>query len=451
MAEPSGARSLLSDLRLGFTLGALALGLATALFADVTLRHAMATEDGAVLRSEGHRILRRLETQAALPQPQPVPESTQADWWLLAPDGRRVLGSAGAAFLQSVPWNAVGPDPVAFQTDRSHLYSAIALPSPLGTLWVAMDRSPEIQILTHFRRDLILLLLALTLVAAGAGHLIAARGLRPLQQIRDETARIEAQDLKRRLDAQRFPVELADLVGALNGALGRLEGAFGRLEAFSSDLAHELRTPMQNLRAELEGLALRPRPGLDLPETLGSLLEELGRLDSMVEQMLFLARSAAPGSSLDRQPLAAAALLREVTEFFSAQAEEAGITLEIKASPACLVHADPRLLHRAVLNLAANALRHTPHGGRVTLSARSHEGGARIAVTDTGEGIPANLVPRLGERFLRLEAGRGRDSGGAGLGLAIVKGIAELHGGTFTVESSAGRGTAVTLAFPGEG
>jgi len=228
------ARSLVSDLRLAFSLGALGLGLATAIYADVTLRHAMAAEDGVVLQNEAHRILRKLEVEAASPPPQPTPESTQVDWWLLAPDGRRVLASAGAAFLQSVPWNGVGPDPVAFQTDRRHLYSAISLKSPLGTLWVAMDRSPEIRIVMHFRRDLAILLLALTLAAAGTGHLIARRGLRPLAEIRDETARIEAQDLQRRLDATRFPEELADVVGALNGALARLESAFSRMEAFSS-------------------------------------------------------------------------------------------------------------------------------------------------------------------------------------------------------------------------
>ncbi len=445
------ARSLLYDLRVGFSLGALALGCATAAFTDLTLRHAMAAEDGAVLRSESRRILQTLETQAALPTPQPVPESTQTDWSLLAPDGHRILESAGAAFLTAVPWEEVGADPVPFRTDRDHLYSALTIASPLGQLRVAMDRSSEIQLMMHFRRDLALLLVLLTACAAGLGHLIAKRGLRPLRQIRDETARIEAQDLHRRLDAARFPTELADLVAALNSALARLEGAFTRLETFGSDLAHELRTPLQNLRAELEGCLLRPRMERELPDILGSLLEEMDRLDGMVEQMLFLARSAMPGAALDPQPLAAGALLRESAAFFHAATEEAGVTLTVEAPPDLLVHADLRLAHRALQNLIANALRHTPAGGAIRLSAAAVDHGTEVRVMDSGNGIPAALLPRLGDRFLRIDEARGRTTGGAGLGLAIVKGITELHGGDFTVESVLGQGTTVRLRFPDAG
>jgi two-component system heavy metal sensor histidine kinase CusS len=431
--------------------GALALGFAVAGFTDMTLRHAMAAEDGGVLRSESHRILRRLEIMEASPTQASPPESSQVDWWLMAPDGERTLKSAGGVFLRSVPWDKVGEDPVEFKTDRDHLYSANALSSPLGILWVAMDRSPEIQVVEHFRRDLAMLLLVLTVSAAGLGHLIAKRGLRPLRRIRDETALIEAHDLHRRLDASRFPEELTDLVMALNGALARLEIAFTRLEDFSSDLAHELRTPMQNLRAELEGRILRPRPEADLTEFLGSLLEELDRLDRMVEQMLFLARSSVPGAAFDRQPLAAGALLRETAAFFGAAAEEAGVAIKTIAPPELLVHADQRLAHRALQNLLANALRHTPPGGSVTLSAKAVGHGTELAVADTGDGIPAALLSRLGDRFLRAGAeGRNRATGGAGLGLAIVKGIAALHGGAFRVESVPGEGTIVRLRFPEE-
>lgn len=440
------ARSLLSDLRVGFSLAVLGLGLTTAALTDFTLRHAMQIESGHVLHSEGLRILQKLEDQAKSPG-QAVPESTQVDWWLLSPEGHRIAGSAGAAYLKSVPWNSVGPEPSDFRVE-DHLYSAIALPSSLGVLWVAMDRTPEIQIVDHFRRDLTVIVLAISFLAGGLGHLIAKRGLRPLRLIRDETARIEAQDLHRRLDAARFPEELADLVAALNGALGRLEDAFTRLEAFSTDLAHELRTPLQNLRAELEGRVLRPKAEVNLPEILGSLLEELDRLDDMVEQILFLARSTVPGTAVNRQVILAGDLLRETTAFFGASAEEAGVELVIAASPDQQVRADPRLLRRALQNLIANALRHTPSGGRILLSASKVEDAEEIAVSDDGEGIPAELLPRLGDRFLRVDQGRGRATGGAGLGLAIVKGIMELHGGSFAVESRSGTGTTVRLRFP---
>ncbi|HET6329767.1 MAG TPA: heavy metal sensor histidine kinase [Holophagaceae bacterium] len=443
------ARSLLSDLRLGFSAGALVLGLAMGAFTDLTLRHSMATEDGLVARSEGRVILRQLEARAEAPPLGPGPESTLIDWRLLTPDGKLLMESAGSRFLGTLDWGKVGTEPVEFRVDANHLYSAVVLPSSIGTLRVAMDRSNELEVLFHFRRDLVAALLLLSVLSAVVGHVIARRGLRPLEKIRDETSRIEAQDLHRRLDASRFPEELASLVAALNGALARLETAFSRLEAFSSDLAHELRTPIQNLRAELEGCILRPRADADVPEVLGSLLEELDRLDQMVEQMLFLARNSVPGAALDCQALTAAALLRESAAFFGAAAEEAGVKIETQAPSGLLIYADQRLVHRALQNLLANAIRHTPPGGGILVSARTSDRATEISVADTGDGMPAALLPHLGDRFLRLEEeGRGRTTGGAGLGLAIVKGITALHGGSFLVESSLGAGTTVRLRFP---
>lgn len=441
------SRSLLSDLRLGFSLGALLLGFATALFTDVTLRHAMEAERSATLNSEGHYILRLLETREDQFRTLAPPESSQVDWSLVDGQGSVMAQSAGGAFLNSVPWGSVHDDPIEYRPDRRHLYSAVALDSPIGTLRIAMDRSSEISVVSHLRRDLALLLLVLAVAAAGLGHLIAKHGLRPLRQIRDETARIEAQDLHRRLDATAFPEELADLASALNGALARLERAFSRLEAFSSDLAHELRTPLQNFRSELEGLVLRPPKDLNLPEAMGSLLEELHRLDKMVDQILFLARSTA-GAEVDRQFVAAGAMLQEASAFFGGLAEDVGVAFSIQADPSCLLHADPKLVQRALINLVANALRHTPPGGCITLSARPLDQAAEIAVSDTGTGIPPDMLPRLGDRFLRIHSDRARNTGGAGLGLAIVKGICELHGGSFSVESIVDQGTTVKMTFP---
>ena len=442
------ARSLLADLRAGFAVGALALGLAAGFTADLTLRHAMNIERNGLLEREARRIADRLGTGAVEGRVGPVPESTSVDWWLLTPDGQRALASGGSKFLQTIPWDSVGTTPQTLRTDRAHLYSAMLIHTPIGTLWVAMDRSSELSVLAHFRQDMAVLLVALVAGAALLGHAIAKQGLRPLRRIRDETASIEAKDLHRRLDATHFPEELADLVTALNMALGRLEEAFKRLEAFSSDLAHELKTPLQNLRSEMEGLILRPRADLDLPEALGSLLDELGRLDGMADQMLFLARHASPGASLNRQPLAASALLNETAAFFDAATEEAGIRVRVDAPPGLLVEADMHLVRRALLNLMGNAVRHTPKGGEVALTGASVFGATELAVSDTGEGIPQELLQRVGDRFVRIDAARGRATGGAGLGLAIVKGIAQLHGGTFSIESRPGRGTTVRLRFP---
>ncbi|MBS1767699.1 MAG: HAMP domain-containing protein [Acidobacteria bacterium] len=444
------ARSLLADLRLAFSLGVLGLGLATGAVADVTLRHAMAAERNTVLLAEGQRICRRLETEGTRMAAEAPPESSTVDWWLISPQGQRIASSAGSRYLQSVPWDSVGETPDSFRTDPLHLYSAVVVHSSLGTLWVAMDSSAEIQVIGHFRRDFAILLLGLTGLAGLIGHLIARRGLRPLERIRHETALIEAKDLHRRLDATRFPEELASLVSALNAALSRLEHAFKRLEAFSSDLAHEMKTPMQNLRAELEGLVLRPRGVDSLPDTVGSLLDELGRLENMADQMLFLARQTGTGVPLMKAPISVRAVFQETADFFEAAAEEKGLQIRVDAAPGLLVEADPGLLHRVLINLVGNAIRHTPSGGIVSMEGARAMDGMEIIVADTGEGVPPDLLPRLGDRFLRVDAARGRATGGAGLGLAIVKGIMELHGGAFHAGSALGHGTAIRLFFPEE-
>lgn len=442
------ARSLLADLRLGFAVGVLGLGLATGVLADVTLRHAMATEQGRILLAEGQRIRHRLETEGTRTAAETPPESSTVDWWLISPQGQRISGSAGSRYLQGVPWDSVTEAPGTFRTDSVHLYSAVVVRSSLGTLWVAMDSSAEIQVIGHFRRDFAILLLGLTGLAGLIGHLIARRGLRPLERIRGETALIEAKDLHRRLDATRFPEELASLVSTLNAALSRLDHAFKRLEAFSSDLAHEMKTPMQNLRAELEGLVLRPREVDSLPDTVGSLLDELGRLENMADQMLFLAQQTGAGIPLMKAPISVRAIFQETADFFEAAAEEKTLQIRLDAAPDLLVEADPALLHRVLINLVGNAIRHTPQGGIVSMEGARAPDGAEIIVADTGEGVPPELLPRLGDRFLRVDAARGRATGGAGLGLAIVKGIMELHGGSFHADSALGRGTAIRLLFP---
>ena len=439
--------SLLRDLRLAFSLGTFLLSGLLALGMAYAMHHSLEVEDAAVLNSQGRAILVGLG-KGGTPQASRRGVLESAHWRLVAPDGRILEAGDQPLPVDRFPSSLRPGEPGEVEVG-GQLWSVMVLQVPEGSLQLAMDRSHEEALLARFHRLLLVGLLLAALGSALVGHLVARRGLRPLVRIAADTARIEARDLNRRLDGESFPEELAGLVEALNGALGRLHGVFVRLEHLAGDLAHELRTPLQNLRLELEGLVLRP-PDPELQrERLGSVLEELDRLASMVEQMLFLARSSVPGTALHRESLPAGEVLRDAAAFFSAAAEEAGLSLEVEAPGDLKVHADAQLLHRALQNLLANAVRHTPRGGRILLQASPKAGGTTLQVLDDGEGIPEELLPRLGERFARAELSRERGRGGAGLGLAIVRGILELHGGTLQVESRPGKGTRIELDFPG--
>lgn len=439
-------RSLIRDLRMAFFLAALLLMGLLPMFVWAALEHTLAAEDEAVLISQGRTILAELHRGTLPPDPGP-PRLQAARWCLIAPDGKLLRTNDPSGLLQRIDWPTRIGEPEE-DDESGRRWALLILPAPEGQLRLAMDRSHEEAVLRRFRNILLAVLGTGAVGAALLGHVVARRGLQPLARIQEEASRIEAGALDRRLEAEAFPEELAGLVDTLNEALGRLHLAFARLEHLAGDLAHELRTPLQNLRLELEGMVLRPPASAIQPELLGSVLEELDRLGSMVEQMLFLARSGVPGAALKPADLHAGAVLHEAAAFFAAVAEEARVALSVEAPEDLLIHADPQLLHRALQNLLANALRHTPPGGHVTLQAAMAGASIQIQVEDDGEGIPPALLSRIGERFARAEDSRERSRGGAGLGLAIVKGIMELHDGTFSITSQEGQGTRVQLTFP---
>jgi two-component system heavy metal sensor histidine kinase CusS len=229
--------------------------------------------------------------------------------------------------------------------------------------------------------------------------------------------------------------------------LDRLQDSFERLSRFSADLAHELRTPINNLVGEAQVTLARERTAAEYARVLQSGLEEHGRLARMIDSMLFLARADQAQSALEVQELEAAAHLRTVAEFYQPLAEEQAVALSCEGD--CRLKADPALVRRALSNLLSNALRCTPAGGAVILSAGMVGNGAAVLrVTDTGTGIGPEHLPRLGDRFYRVDPSRSDGDGGAGLGIAIVRSIMSLHGGELRIDSALGRGTEVSLIFP---
>jgi len=314
-------------------------------------------------------------------------------------------------------------------------------------LHVALDVAHNNKMLADYRWKLVVVLGTGVLFAALAGVVVTRTGLRPLASLTRTSRWITASKLSERLVAEGWPVELRELAQAFDAMLDRLQESFNRLDGFSADIAHALRNPVNNLRGEAEVALSKARSPAEYQQALGSALEEYERLSRMIDGLLFIARTDNPAVQIERSLCEAGRELAAVQEFYEALAADKAIT--VVCTGEAQLTGDPMLVRRAISNLLANALKHTPPGGRVSLSARNRpDGFAEIRVEDTGAGIAAEDLPQVFDRFYQVKVSPGQTSQGAGLGMAIVQSIMRLHGGEVRIESELGRGTIVTLLLP---
>jgi two-component system heavy metal sensor histidine kinase CusS len=357
----------------------------------------------------------------------------------------------GAAFP---PPLGSAPTPPAGRLWRSpdgrtyRLVAAWAVPDRPGRLiQLALDNSKERHLLVKYRKRLAIVLSLGILLSALIGWVITRNGLSPLRQMADTLQRITVNQLHERIDPGRWPAELMVLAHTFNQMLARLEDSFVRLSQFSADLAHELRTPISNLMGETEVVLARVRAPEEYRQVLESSLEEYNRLSRMIDSLLFLARAEGAQMPLQWVLFNGRVELDLIREFYDAMAEEQGVSLTCQGDAA--LAADRILLRRALSNLVSNALRHTPRGGAIDLTATAADvSWAEISVSDTGCGIEPEHLPKLCDRFYRVDSARFHQDEGTGLGLAIVKSIMELHQGAIDIRSQPGHGTIVTLRFP---
>ena len=314
---------------------------------------------------------------------------------------------------------------------------------------VGTDRSHEFELLASYRRYLLSVLLGSLVLCSVIGHQIARRGIQPVRDITDTARSIHAANLGERLNTEGLPSELHALSETFNQMLERLEQSFTRISRFSADIAHELRTPLNNLLGEIEVALSRPRSGEDYRDALVSSVEECRRLARLIDNLLFLARAEAPKAVITREALDLGAELMTVCEFYEVAAHEAGVRLTVAPRGQAVAEVNRLLFQRAVNNLVANALAHTPPGGSVMLAATGADTGILVEVVDTGCGIATAHLPHVFDRFYRVDQSR-QSEGGAhiGLGLSLVRSIVELHGGTVDIDSELGKGTKVILRLP---
>jgi two-component system, OmpR family, heavy metal sensor histidine kinase CusS len=312
-----------------------------------------------------------------------------------------------------------------------------------GYVLVALNISFQ-HTITHDRRIFIGFLIAGMLLSLLLGKIVTRRGLRSLDDLTNTVKNITTSSLNHRVDPEKMPVELCALGRAFNQMLDRIEISFARLHQMSADMSHELRTPITNLIGQTELLLSCEYSKADLVNALASNLEELQRMTSLIENILFLARAESQQPEIAKQLIDVAVEINKIIEYYQPLAEDKSIQLDVKGNGKASVNTV--MFRRLMSNLISNAIKYTESDGSVAVTIESHAKQIIIIVSDTGIGISPQHLPRLFDRFFRVDDSR--NVSGTGLGLAIVKSIVDLHHGQIQVESSPSIGTSFVIIFP---
>jgi heavy metal sensor kinase len=379
---------------------------------------------------------------------------------ILSDDGMMVYESklpASLDFLPSMqalptwPASAESTRRVPLANGREMMVASQVAQVPGGHRFLIETGAPLDEVRNDLRQWLILLLIGLPVVAGiavGGGYFLIKRALTPVDRIAASAERIGSHNLTERLPVAKTGDELERLSTTLNNMIQRLEEAFLHSRRFMADASHELRTPLTVLRGELESLVHEKNPAAGLQERLGSALEEVERLVNIVEGLFAISRLDAGEAQAEWVQFDLAALAAATADQMALLGEDKNIKVSCSPADHVWVAGDRARMKQVVVNLLDNAIKFTPSGGTVDLNVRRHDSKAVLEVADNGMGIPPEALPRIFERFYRVDPARQRDLGGAGLGLSIVKSICLAHQGGVEAVSTPGRGSVFRVELP---
>jgi heavy metal sensor kinase len=368
----------------------------------------------------------------------------------LVPSGRSKLPLSAAALRNAERGHAtletVGIRPQSEKSFRLLTWPVVRNNATVNIVQVAM--SLENVEAARSRFLLVLLLLAPVALAGSAlgGWFLARRALRPVDAMVEAARRIEAEDLTKRIPALSSDDELGRLAAVLNDMLARLEGSFGAVRQFSADAAHELRTPLTILKGEIEVALKSSEAPAEIRQALVSCLEEVERLNSVVEDLLLMARMEGNALSARPTPVNLAQVLEDVAPALSELAARAGNSCTVSPASPLWIEGYDSLLFRLVFNLAENAIKYTPPGGKIEIILQQQNSSAVLEVKDNGPGIAPDAQEHIFDRFYRGDPAR--EGSGTGLGLALVRSIAHLHQGEIRVFSALGEGSCFRVVLP---
>jgi heavy metal sensor kinase len=326
--------------------------------------------------------------------------------------------------------------------------TAVRTPSGDYVVEVGVATQSMQDALDHLLVLLVLLIPVLVTCAAAGGYFLVNRALRPVDRLSRTAEQLSLQNLTLRLPVLRSGDALERLSVALNNMLTRLGDSVLTSRRFLADASHELRTPLTIIKGELQEVSRTTTlTSGEVRERVGSVLEEVDRLEHLVSGLLALSRLDAGEARREWRVFDLAPLARTTAEQMRLMAEDGGLNIDIETATAT-VCGEAERIKQVIVNLLDNAIRFTLPGGTVSLRALSVEDGSVLEVVDTGIGIPAAALPRVFDRFFRVDEARSREGGGAGLGLSIVRAICIGHGAEITVESRVGHGSRFRVHFP---
>ena len=374
--------------------------------------------------------------------PPPASSARRVQFGLTDPSGRIVLPFDGAARGEAVSPEALAEGhPV--EVDGRRVALAFVPADAADRLDTYPATSPEARFLASSTPALWGALAAALAVAVALALWLSERTVRPIRDLTLAARRIADGDLRQSVEATTDD-EVGQLATAFNDMSARLDEATDLRRRMTADLSHDLRTPLTAVLGILEAVQTGALPAT--PPRLATAHAEAQRLGRLIEDLHVLALADAQELPIHLGSVDPPEALRRTAGAFEARAADAGVRLIVRADAAPSASADADRLGQVLGNLVSNALRHTPDGGTIMLDAHAVDGGVALTVADTGEGIPADVLPVVFERSVRADAAR--SGPGAGLGLSIVRSLAEAMGGTVTAASTPGTGTTMTVTLP---
>ncbi|TQI79114.1 two-component system heavy metal sensor histidine kinase CusS [Serratia fonticola] len=371
-------------------------------------------------------------------------EGERVRYWIVSDDPRFSVGGPPPV---GVTWSAlkegVNKMPGASEGACSLFLLVKTIPAngerPALRYVVAIDSTPYMGTLEAFTQTLFVIIGSGVLIVALLGYAVSRIGLRPVGALSNQARHLAPGDHRQRLDSAALPTELQQLASSFNGVLERQEIAWRQLESFNADVAHELRTPLTNLIGQTQLGLSRRRSHAELEELLGSNLEELERMASIVNDMLFLSHAHAGehASQLTRISLREETL--KTAEYVEPSFAEKQLYLQVNGD--VVAHIDRRLFHRSLANLLENSARHSAPQSTITVRLSTRENQAVVEVSNPGDPIEPAHLHRLFERFYRTDSSRAKSDTHHGLGLSIVRAVAIMHRGEVFARSEEGLNT----------
>lgn len=331
---------------------------------------------------------------------------------------------------------------------RNHDIRLLMRKSATSTVIMAMPTESITQPVVQLLRILGWLGPAVILAAIFTGLALAKKSFSKINQVIETAQSITVDRLHDRIPEQETQDEIGKIISTFNEMISRLDVSFRQMKQFSADASHELRTPLSVMRTQLEGALLSKASISEIKTIAANCLDETLRMSSIIDNLLLLARADADRESVERVPVRLDALVRTMYDESVMIASERSIKVSLVTVENATIMGDAVRLRQMFLNLIDNAVKYNHDRGAIEISLTKRNGTANIIIADTGIGIPESEVPRIFDRFYRVDRARSREMGGSGLGLSIVHWIVSAHGGSIKVKSILNKGSEFSVSFP---